>query len=66
MLLLMSFRTSSYCDGFKEGYIAGYCYEIDGCNTPNIPNCPNAEAGFTTYQDGYNRGFTKGKEKQEE
>jgi hypothetical protein len=56
---------SNYCKGWEVGYVAGYCFEIYGCNAPNTPNCPTSEAGFDTYQDGYNRGFSKGKEDKE-
>ncbi len=57
---------NTYCDGWEEGYKEGYCYEIVNCIEPVIPVCPTPEIGFDTYQDGYNRGFKKGQEKQEE
>lgn len=52
---------SAYCDGWADGYVAGYCYnESNGCIKPMVPMCPMAEIGKNTYQDGYNRGFLRG------
>ena len=51
----------TYADGWKVGYKAGYCFEVVGCIKPIPPVAPIAKIGFDKYQDGYNRGFTKGK-----
>lgn len=63
MIPLLSFNvnTSSFCDGWKKGYVAGYCYQVKGCIAPIVPVCPIAKIGETTYQDGYNRGFVAGR-----
>lgn len=63
ILILLSYTTKkkTYCDGWEKGYKAGYCYEVVGCVEPVAPTCPVAKPGFDKYQDGYNRGFTKGK-----
>ena len=50
-----------YCDGWKDGYEQGYCYGRNNCLKPLVPLCPIAKVGQTTYRDGYNRGFLKGK-----
>lgn len=48
----------SYCDGFSDGYKAGWCYEIPNCVTPTVPACPAKKVNEYTYKDGYNRGFS--------
>ena len=53
-------KQETYCEGFEEGYEAGYCYEVYGCIAPVPPVCPIPEPGFGTYKDGYNRGFKTG------
>jgi len=64
--LLATASDDSYCEGWEKGYVAGYCYEVVNCIEPVVPVCPIPEIGFDTYQDGYNRGFTKGKEDKNE
>ena len=51
---------SPYCEGFDEGYKAGYCYRQYSCISPITPICPIARIGESTYGDGYNRGFLAG------
>ena len=52
----------TYCDGWKEGYVAGWCYKDEyGCIEPEPPICPLAKINQETFKDGYNRGFLKGK-----
>ncbi len=51
---------NSYCDGFQAGYKAGYCYRKYSCIPPLPPLCPLPRLGESTFQDGYNRGFTLG------
>jgi hypothetical protein len=51
---------SSYCDGWADGYVAGYCYEVYGCVSPVVPVCPVPRANESGYKDGYNRGFSAG------
>lgn len=60
-LLSFSVTASSFCDGWKKGYKAGYCYQVTGCISPIVPTCPIAKVGENTYQDGYNRGFVAGR-----
>jgi len=57
---------TSYCDGFKEGYSEGYCFEIEICNPPIPPLCPIPDIGRTTYKDGYNKGFNLGYKRQKQ
>ena len=52
---------TSYCKGWATGYTEGWCYPSVYCNAPNPPNCPIPKINLTTYQDGYNRGFIKGR-----
>lgn len=67
-MLLMAYivEDKTFCDGWKDGYINGYCYKDYDCETPNVPVCPNSRAGEDTYSDGYNMGFEKGREKSDE
>lgn len=51
---------SAFCEGWQEGYVAGYCYRKYTCLEPLVPLCPLPKLGETTYQDGYNRGFLEG------
>lgn len=51
---------SPFCDGWTDGYKAGYCYRQSGCIEPLVPLCPLPHLGENTYQDGYNRGFLAG------
>jgi hypothetical protein len=53
-------RADDYCQGFEEGYQAGYCYQKFGCIPPISPICPIARIGEDGYQAGYNRGFLAG------
>ena len=55
---------SPYCEGFEEGYKGGYCYRKYSCIAPITPICPIARIGEDTYQDGYNRGFLAGLNRQ--
>lgn len=52
---------TQFYKGFEAGYKAGYCYGIPSCITPIVPSAPID--GFT-YQDGYNKGFQMGLDKQ--
>lgn len=52
---------TSYCKGWDAGYTEGWCYPSVYCNAPIPPNCPIPKINLTTYQDGYNRGFIKGR-----
>jgi hypothetical protein len=51
---------SGFCDGWEDGYKAGYCYQNYTCMAPMTPMCPMQRIGESTYQDGYNRGFMRG------
>lgn len=51
---------SPYCEGFEKGYAEGYCYERVGCVSPVSPVCPVPSPGFSSWRDGYNRGFSQG------
>jgi hypothetical protein len=52
---------SDYCQGWKAGYKAGYCYEKVYCLEPLTPLCPLPQIGRNSYEDGYNDGFVKGR-----
>ena len=52
---------TAYCEGWEDGYIAGYCYRKYGCIEPIPPVCPIPEINEDGYRDGYNRGFIKGR-----
>lgn len=51
---------SAFCNGWEDGYIAGYCYKQHTCLRPTVPLCPLSGIGENTYQHGYNRGFLAG------
>ena len=51
---------SAFCEGWHDGYIAGYCYRKVSCIPPIVPICPIPRIGEDTYMDGYNRGFLAG------
>ena len=50
----------TFCDGWKAGYEAGYCYNDYYCIPPIAPLCPLPHVGMNTYEHGYNRGFLLG------
>jgi hypothetical protein len=56
----LAFGEKTYCDGFKKGYVAGYCFEDPFCIKPIVPICPIPVVNFNTYKDGYQRGFKAG------
>jgi hypothetical protein len=58
---IKSFAQLNISSGFEAGYKAGYCYGRPSCITPLVPATP---AGGFTYQDGYNKGFQMGLDKQ--
>lgn len=63
VLLVGSFiavADDTYCDGYRNGYNAGYCYGERYCLKPLRPLCPLPEIGKRDYMDGYNRGFLDG------
>ena len=64
-VLLMSSSDSPFCEGYEDGYVAGYCYRIFGCQSPIVPNCPLPEIDENTYTDGYNKGFVHGRQAKE-
>lgn len=56
------FSQNSFSSGYQEGYKAGYCYEQGySCISPIPPITPIQRIGESTYADGYNRGFSDGK-----
>jgi hypothetical protein len=61
VVLSLLFSYNSYCGGWSDGYIAGYCYNEISCITPVVPICPiptiQCSDGF---QCGYDRGFAVG------
>ena len=53
----ISAMASTFCDGWEEGYKAGYCYKHPNCSEPLVPVCPASLTGKDTYKDGYDLGF---------
>jgi hypothetical protein len=51
---------NTFCDGWEEGYKAGYCYKHANCSEPLVPVCPAPFSGKDTYKDGYDLGFPAG------
>ncbi|MBU1621739.1 MAG: hypothetical protein KJ604_19975 [Gammaproteobacteria bacterium] len=65
MLLIIAFvaiatMASGFCDGWRAGYKAGYCYKKYTCLAPLVPLCPLPGLGEDTWLGGYNRGFLAG------
>ncbi len=61
MASLISYsQTTSYKNGWENGYKEGYCYQKTGCVTPYVPVYPVPKVGENTYKGGYNKGFLKG------
>ena len=60
--LLLNAQTK-YSSGFKDGYKAGYSYNNKWVVVPPTPPTPvpKITESSDNYQDGYNRGFVKGK-----
>lgn len=61
-LFTITVYNSDFCDGWEKGYVRGYCYQDPNCIEPIVPLCPLPNLLEDTYQDGYDRGFLKGKE----
>jgi hypothetical protein len=55
--------TTKFNDGFKKGYVQGYCFEVQNCIKPiiPIPPLPKLLESSNSFQDGYNRGFINGR-----
>jgi hypothetical protein len=51
---------ATFCDGWEEGYKAGYCHKRTNCSEPLTPVCPAPSTGKDTYKDGYDLGFPAG------
>ena len=51
----------TFCNGFKEGFEDGYCFDEYICNPPITPICPLLTINDTdNYKGGYKRGFIIG------
>lgn len=60
------FCQSRFNNGFNDGYKKGYCHDKGiGCiePIPPIPPIPAIGEDYNNYQDGYNRGFKLGLQK---
>ena len=54
-------KQSSWCEGFNDGWKAGYCYQRPNCLPPLAPLCPLPTVfEENNYEGGYNRGFATG------
>lgn len=64
ILLLSGGMQPSYCDGYEDGFLDGYCYGtgIELCLPPLPPLCPSWRAidEEDSYKGGYQRGFLVG------
>lgn len=60
LLFISAYAQSPFCEGFKAGYVAGYCYGEYSCLEPLPPLCPLPKLGEYSFQHGYNRGFLLG------
>ncbi|MFH1739947.1 MAG: hypothetical protein ABIH23_13130 [bacterium] len=60
VLAAMAVMASGFCDGWKAGYKAGYCYKKFSCISPIAPICPIPAIGEDTWMGGYQRGFLAG------
>ena len=61
-LLSTSAIADDFCDGWFDGYVAGFCQGVFQCPEPMVPMCPMPEIGEDSYQDGFARGFIAGHE----
>lgn len=67
LALFIVINDSTYCEGWDDGYEAGYCHEIEGCIPPIPPICPIPQPDCNEgYKCGYNRGFAKALKDREE
>jgi hypothetical protein len=58
---LLNFSGGDFCEGFRFGFIRGYCYNKINCITPPIPPCPVPRAkDENSYESGFDRGFLLG------
>jgi hypothetical protein len=70
LMFLVTFNLlaqNNYDKGFKAGFKKGYCYEQSyGCIAPTPPVTPTPRIGesYSSYTDGYNRGFEVGRNRQ--
>lgn len=64
ILSFSSFNTkegnSAFCEGWEDGYVDGWCYEVPHCLDPLVPLCPLPRINEDGYKGGYNRGFLQG------
>jgi hypothetical protein len=47
-------------EGWKDGYVHGYCYERELCIKPIVPLMPILRLQDTSYTAMYDRGFVEG------
>lgn len=57
----MASADTPFCSGYEAGYARGWCSGQYGCMAPLPPMCPMPNMGEDGYQDGYDRGFTDGR-----
>lgn len=56
----------TYCDGWSDGYILGYCGNDLFCIEPVVPICPLPSVGLDEYKHGLLKGVKAGKKKRDE
>jgi len=61
LITQISFAQTPFNKGYDAGFKAGYCYQESFCSPPMPPSAPLPKLNETTYQDGYNRGFSDGR-----
>lgn len=57
---------TDFCNGWKSGYVEGWCYNDPNCLKPIVPVCPVPLINQKEYKHGYNRGFVTGKKDRRE
>ena len=61
LIFLIAMKTErTYCDGWKKGYVDGWCYKDQNCIKPILPICPIPDPNFNTYEYGRKDGFIQG------
>lgn len=62
--LNLGYAQTRFNQGYSIGYAEGYCYQKANCISPNEPNPPNPSISENdeSYTDGYNRGFSDGRQ----
>ena len=68
LIIIIYLLLNGFCEGYDDGYVEGWCYQVQNCLEPIPPICPLPvlEEDINSYRDGYNRGFKEGLEDRNE